>query len=252
MSGKTLRVSLVLWDIDDTLIATTRAATAARDAAVRAMCAAGLPASFDEANAKVDLIGSYWPLKFHYNLCLALVSECRVRGKLREELIDIGSQAYKERFSNSVKPFPDAKPTLTALRREGYKLGIISTGEKNFQLYKLRKTGLLDYFYREKYFGEELVFISSDFGDGADKPSPLMYREAIRRSGARPREIMFVGDRLSDVVGANLVGIRSVLIVRDKASGKDYSARLGLEKPDHLIGKASDVMKMLKVGSRRP
>jgi HAD superfamily hydrolase (TIGR01549 family) len=174
------------------------------------------------------------------------VSEYSVRGKLRGKLIDIGSQAYKESFSNSIKPFPDVKPTLTALMGDGYKLGIISTGEKNFQLYKLRKTRLLDYFYREKYFGQDLVFISSDFGDGADKPSPVMYQEAVRRSGARPREIMFVGDRLSDVVGANLVGMRSVIIVRDKASGKGHSARLGLEKPDHLIGKASDVMKILK------
>ena len=251
MSSKPVVVSSILWDIDDTLIATSQTASAARADVARAMYSAGLPAkSPDEATAKIELLVKRFGSFNFYNLCLALVSEYRVRGALRDKLINIGSRVYKERFS-AIKPFPDSKSTLTSLKRKGYKLGIISTGVRDFQLYKLRKTGLLDYFYEGKYFDDDLVFISSDYGAAAEKPSPVMYNEAIRRSGDRPNKIMFIGDRQSDVVGANLVGMRSVLMVKEGFTVRDSHLQLKLDRADYRIGKASDVLKLLST-SRKP
>lgn len=247
MGSESTIVSSVLWDLDDTLLATTETATAARAAAVAAMCASGLPAkSLAEATAKFELLVKRFGSTDYYNLCWALVAEYRVRAALRDKLIDVGGKAYKERFS-AIKPFPDSKRTLATLKREDYKLGIISTGEKDFQLYKLRKTGLLNYFYQGNYFDEDFVFVSSDFGKAAEKPSPLMYQKAIHKLGLRPPKIMFVGDRPSDVVGANLVGMRSVLMVGDKGSNKDYTPKLRLEKPDHRVGKVSEILKILLI-----
>ncbi len=52
-----------------------------------------------------------------------------------------------------------------------------------------------------------------DFISFALKPLPFGYLRARRRLGARPRECAIVGDQIfTDVVGANLCGMRSVLL----------------------------------------
>ena len=65
------------------------------------------------------------------------------------------------------------------------------------------------------------------------KPLPAAYRRAARRLGVAARETVAVGDQIfTDVVGANLAGIQSILLV-PVGGERSWSFRLRrrLEKP---------------------
>ena len=50
----------------------------------------------------------------------------------------------------------------------------------------------------------------------SEKPHAPIFREALRRANAEPRDVVHVGDQLeSDVEGARRVGITPVLLDRD-------------------------------------
>ena len=102
-------------------------------------------------------------------------------------------------------PFPDAAPTLRALRERGLLTGLISNMDAGGDrlVTELGLDGLFD-----------LAVTSGDVG--AAKPNPAIFRAALYRSGVQAGEAVHVGDQLSsDVQGARAVGIRPVLIDRD-------------------------------------
>lgn len=106
----------------------------------------------------------------------------------------------------SLAPFPDATPTLQALRDRGLLTGLISNmdtgGDK--LVASLDLTGLF-----------HVAITSGDVG--AAKPDPAIFRAALSQAGVHAHEAIHVGDQLSsDVQGALAVGIRPVLIDRDR------------------------------------
>ncbi len=103
-------------------------------------------------------------------------------------------------------PFPDAAPTLRTLRDRGLLTGLISNMDMGGDQL-VTTLGLAGLFH---------VAITS--GDvGAAKPDPAIFRAALSRAGVHAREAVHVGDQLSsDVQGALAVGIRPVLLDRDR------------------------------------
>lgn len=65
------------------------------------------------------------------------------------------------------------------------------------------------------------------------KPFPAAYRRAVRTLGIRREEAVAVGDQIfTDVVGANLAGVRSILLAPEKEEGSvSFRIRRALEKP---------------------
>jgi len=101
--------------------------------------------------------------------------------------------------------FPDVNETLSALRGRGCQLGVISNWDSRLPV-------LLDSLGLGRFF-TTVVFSS---GAGAEKPSPLIFQEALRRAGARAEESVHVGDDLeADYAAAEAVGITGVLVDRD-------------------------------------
>lgn len=100
--------------------------------------------------------------------------------------------------------YPDVLPTLEALRRQRYTLGIISDWGLSLGPI-LRDLGLTKYF--------DCVLTSAATGYG--KPSPLLYEEALRRANAIADYTLHIGDTyISDILGARAVGITPVLLDR--------------------------------------
>jgi HAD superfamily hydrolase (TIGR01509 family) len=99
---------------------------------------------------------------------------------------------------------PDIRDCLEALRARGTKLGIIcDVGFTSGSLLRgfLRRQGLLDHFAGWA-FSDEV---------GAYKPSPRMFRHALRALDVAPEEAVHVGDlRRTDVAGARAAGMRTV------------------------------------------
>jgi putative hydrolase of the HAD superfamily len=116
------------------------------------------------------------------------------------------AQHYIDRFEQGefVQLFPDTLTTLEAVRRMGRRIAVVS----NFGTYLehfLRRCGIAHYF--------EFAVISA--AEGCEKPQPEIFHRALKRAGARPESVLFVGDNLEeDYRAANAVGIHALLVDR--------------------------------------
>lgn len=115
-----------------------------------------------------------------------------------------GALYSKFTMYESYRLFPDALPTLTAIREAGFYLGLISNFEEWLEgmLIEMEVAGLFD-----------LMVISGK--EGIEKPDPAIFRLALDRAGVSAESALYVGDHPRiDVEGAQAVGMGAVLIDR--------------------------------------
>jgi len=98
--------------------------------------------------------------------------------------------------------YPDARPCLAQLRREGYRLGI--AGNQPVRTERFLQAAALD-----------VDFIATSGGWGVEKPSPAFFAKVLKAAGCAPAELAYVGDRVdNDVVPAANAGMVAVLLRR--------------------------------------
>ena len=103
--------------------------------------------------------------------------------------------------------YEDALPTLQALQQRNIRLAVVSNWDD-------RLTGILNG-QKLTHFFEEII-ISSE--EGVEKPALELFSVALDRMGIEPRQVIHVGDSLSDdVYGALAAGIHPALIHRNDA-----------------------------------
>lgn len=109
---------------------------------------------------------------------------------------------YLQYYEKSWNLFDDVLPCLDALK---VPLGIISNGNSEQQLKKLKSLNIQDRF--------EVVVISSEVGHS--KPRPEIFLEACRRAKIQPQQCLYVGDRLDiDALASKKVGMRGIWLNR--------------------------------------
>lgn len=107
--------------------------------------------------------------------------------------------------ANSWVAYPDAKPALEGLKRRDFRLGLVSNATD-----LARK--VMDNLDLSRYF--EFMVLSDEVG--ARKPSPEIFRIALKAAGTRPNRALYVGDKFAvDIVGATKAGMHAVLVDRD-------------------------------------
>ncbi len=116
-----------------------------------------------------------------------------------------------ERFPEERKKLPfvyeDTFAVLDRLREE-YRLLLLTNGSPDLQQTKLTITPELT-----PYF--EQIVISGDFGNG--KPDPAIFEHALSLMSLNKEEAIMVGDNLmTDILGANRVGMKSVWVNREE------------------------------------
>lgn len=105
---------------------------------------------------------------------------------------------------DNYQPYHDVPETISRLRDDGYRLGIISNFEGWLQ-------DLLDALGMSRYF--EVTVISGL--ERYEKPHPEIYALALRRAGVPPQRALHVGDSpISDYQGPSDAGMRAVLLDR--------------------------------------
>jgi HAD superfamily hydrolase (TIGR01509 family) len=93
--------------------------------------------------------------------------------------------------------YDDALPALAALQAQGLALGIVSNHSRSVRPVIEEMVG--------QYIAPKHVVISQELG--VNKPSPRIFREALRRLPVAPERSIFVGDNLEvDAIGAVLKG----------------------------------------------
>ena len=108
---------------------------------------------------------------------------------------------YRSYFGEAHKLLPGAKDTLKFAKKQGYKLAILSNGEKFMQNHRLEFAGA------KKYFD---LFIHSE-KEHNSKPNPHAFVYVLRRTDNGPDETVFCGDGLqSDILGAEEYGFDSI------------------------------------------
>lgn len=107
--------------------------------------------------------------------------------------------------------YPGVKEFFGRLRKEKRGIYLLSNAQREFTVYDLGLLGLSECF--------DGILLSSDYG--CRKPDPIFFGELTRQFGVLPGDSVMIGnDRSSDIYGANLFGMDSVLLV----TGKELAA----------------------------
>ena len=108
--------------------------------------------------------------------------------------------------ANNAKLYPDTIPTLNQLKRDGYKLAIVSNWDTPlFPL--LERLGIAHLF--------DTITASHDVRVRSAKPDAHIFEYTLKKLGVFAEETVHVGDTYqADIIGAEAVGIRPILIDR--------------------------------------
>lgn len=132
--------------------------------------------------------------QFHIDVLNKL--EITITDKLLHKLLEV-------RYGN-YELMEDAIESLEILSKS-FKLGIISNAFPSRRTWDLPKFGLIKYF--------DPIIIS--FEIGIHKPDRKIYEYAIKQTGLDPKEIMFVDDKIKNLVAAVSVGIDNCVFISD-------------------------------------
>ena len=147
---------------------------------------------------------------------------------LVQELNEARLKAFAE---NGVHLWDDSIPTLRELRARGLRTAIVSNCDHSTR-------PIVD----ELGLGRETDAIVLSFEVGVAKPDPGIYRAALDALGARPDEAIFVDDQAGYCDGAQAVGIRAFLILRDDAGPAEGISRAGDREVLHDLRSLLDLV----------
>jgi putative hydrolase of the HAD superfamily len=181
-------LSAVLFDIDDTLCATTEFAKLARRNAVEAMVAAGLKAPLESVLAELDEVIAEFTSNYehHFDKLLLRLGPQAFEHRNRALVVAAGIAAYHDTKFRKLGPYPGVQKLFADLKRARLRLGIITHGLEVKQAEKLVRLDLV------KYLDPEAIFISDQVG--INKPNPKLYAHALRKMGLSAEQVMYVGD----------------------------------------------------------
>lgn len=118
---------------------------------------------------------------------------------------------YLKDFESFWICFDDVKETLETLKKNNYKLGIISNGDYNQQVQKLKNTGIFKYF--------DYVNTSSQFN--FSKPNPKLFENIFSAYSIPLDEVCYVGDSYNnDYLPCKELRVKALLLNRTGEKSK--------------------------------
>ena len=134
---------------------------------------------------------------------------------LPNEQADLEFREYLEVYERNWRLFQDVIPCLESLKKE-HKLGIISNGDLEQQLYKLERMGIRDFF--------DIVVTAGDIG--VSKPDPRIFAMACEKGGVSPDQAYYIGDDFTtDIIACQDAGMKGIWINRNNSVCEDGNAR---------------------------
>lgn len=136
---------------------------------------------------------------------------------------------------SDITPFSDVTDTLMQLKSQGYKLILVTSGDKQIQKKKIDVLGL-----HNKYFDNILI---ADRNNGQTKKESFL--NIMQRYKLKPEEIVCIGDKIDDELTAGKsLGITTVMFEH----GRHYTAYLKDKdkhiKPDYSVRNIKDILKL--------
>ena len=121
--------------------------------------------------------------------------------------LDLAKEAFYGFFQTDAVCYDDVVETLRYLRSVGMKVGALTDVAYGMD----NSFSLQDIASIRQYF--DMVLTSIDVG--FRKPNKTGFMMLLRAFGISPSQMIYVGDEAKDIVGANSLGIVSVLISRN-------------------------------------
>jgi putative hydrolase of the HAD superfamily len=212
-------ISVVLFDLDDTLFAHRRAvdegivAFSGRDEAP-------LWHALEEKHYHRYLAGEI----DYFEQRRARTRDFIAPMELDDEAADAWFSDYFEEYRRAWTLHDDTLPCLAALTP--YRLGLITNGDLAFQTEKITALGLADRF----------LHVVASGAVGYAKPDARIFADACALFGVAPSEAVYVGDRLqTDALGAAAAGLTGVWLDR-AATATDADLAAAAASGVHVIG----------------
>jgi len=237
-----MKPELILFDLDDTLMAFDFVSKKAWDNAVE------LFIQEKEVNIEKDILLKkihetrkwYWADPERHKtgrrnminarrevVKLALKDYSNIKISELEEIADNYTQMHEKLWHL----FDGVEETLQSIKRNNIKLGIMTNGTSGSQRGKLKRFNI------EKYF--DYFFIEEEVGYG--KPDIKIYEYMLKETKTDCSKIIMVGDNLIwDIEPPQKLGIYTIWINTKGDILEDYNI-----KPDKLIHKISDIIGLI-------
>jgi putative hydrolase of the HAD superfamily len=139
-------------------------------------------------------------------------------------------ETFASFFTRQSELYPDTLPVLKRLREKDLKVGLLTNVAYGI-------AG--EYFFRGvEAIGQYIDAFLPSTEVGFRKPHPQGFHELARKLGVVVSECVFVGDEEVDIVGANRVGMVSVLIDRN-GHEKNYGQM-------HTVRTLNDVLSLIQ------
>ncbi len=186
-----MKIKLIVFDFDGTLIDTKEDLAAAMNYALR-KC--GL------APVSTDTVWKYTgdgtpPL-------VQRVLKDKKHLELFEKVKNLFLEYYEKHYADFAKPIPNAKETLEHLYKKGKKMAILSNKYERFVKKLLRKFDMDKFFFA--------VYGKDSFEKSKPDPYPLF--RIMKAADSTPEETVFVGDSKNDILISKNAGVRCFII----------------------------------------
>lgn len=161
---------------------------------------------------------------------------------LKAVFFDLGDtliveQGDKHLVETPLYAVPQAEETLIALKRKGFKVGIITntTTSREEDVRKvLQQLGLESY----------VDFIVTSVDAGCEKPDGRIFSIALRTAGVKATEAVMVGDQVAkDIVGGNRIGMKTILFKWNQRHPQTVTGQE--EQPTYTIGHLRELQHVL-------
>jgi 2-haloacid dehalogenase len=164
------------------------------------------------------------------DLAIAVLEMEATKRRVRLRAKDI--QALRQRLLH-LPAFPDVKGALGRLRKEGFRLAVLTNSSAHAADEQLRHAGLARYF--ERVFSVEAV--------QKYKPAPDPYRYAAQLMDVYTKDVLMVAAHHWDLIGAAQAGCRTAFIRRRGAS-----LLPGWPAPDHSAQDLKQLARIVSAG----
>jgi len=145
------------------------------------------------------------------------------------------STTVEMEYADQSRPFDGAAEVVTALRKKGYKTGILTRGGHAYAEFILKKSKVLQLF--------DAVVARDDFPDDEAKPSPMAIVNLGNLLGVRPEEILFIGDHKIDWLSARDSGAGFYGVLTGGYRLEDWKA---IDPNIPLIGGVASLLEMIE------
>ncbi len=229
MTKNSGKIKAFILDLDDTVYDSSGTLVLRGRRKVSKTIAGMISCSEDEAfNLQLEMEKTYGTKVNIYEKIVALHN---LPNSYTKELLE---EFIRVDISN-INLFPDVMETLTKLKVKGYRLILVTSGEKQIQRKKINVLGLTD-----SHFDDILI---AERNNGKTKKD--CFKEIMRRYDLKPEEIVCVGDKIDDeLIAGKSLGMITVMFKH----GRHYKAYLKEQdkyiKPDYSINRIKALLEL--------